>query len=482
MMVSRKDRNQQLELSNVANSQKTVEMGILPKVSIRRNLKVTEGDSGLTDEKEHTAPKTRKRRRMITLDTILERENLNKAWKRVKANKGSPGIDGMPVEALHEYLMMHGSELVESIKAGRYQPQPVRRVMIPKEEKGKFRPLGIPTTVDRFIQQAIAQKLNDEYESIFSPHCHGFRPIRSCQTAKDEVLKYANEGKRWVVDLDLSKFFDTVNHSKLLQILSDRIEDGRVISLIHKILRAPIAEDGKCTPCDIGTPQGGPVSPVLANILLNELDQELQRRGHAFVRYADDMMILCGSCRAAERILKNLKPFIEGKLFLKLNEEKSKICYIADSRLKFLGFGFWIARDGRIKVRPHQKSKAKCKARLKEITKRSRGQSLDTFRENLARFVRGWVNYFRETSMQQFIKETDQWLRRRIRQLYWKQWKKTRTRYAGLVKLGIPKETAWMWANSRKSYWRVAASQVLHMSLTNDFLRQMGWICLSDVA
>lgn len=449
-------------------------------MKIRQYLTIAKGGSGLTDEKEQTEPN--RRQRMVTLESILERGNLNKAWKQVKANKGSPGVDGMPVETLLEHLKTHGSEIVESIKVGKYTPQPVRRVMIPKEEKGKFRPLGIPTAIDRWIQQAIAQVLSTEYEPVFSNHSHGFRPARSCQTAREEVLRHANEGRRWVVDLDLAKFFDTVNHSKLLQILSDRIKDGRVISLVHKILRAPIAENGLCTPSEIGTPQGGPVSPILANIILNELDHELEKRGHAFVRYADDMMILCKSRRAAERTLRNLKPFIEGKLFLKLNEEKSKICYIADPRLKFLGFGFWSARKGEIKARPHQKSKAKCIARLKELTQRNRGQSLDTYRQKLEQFVRGWVNYFKGTALEVFIRETDKWLRRRIRQIYWKQWKKTKTKKAGLIKLGASEETAKMWANSRKSYWRIAGSHVLATTLTNEFLRNQGWKCLSDIA
>ena len=220
---------------------------------------------------------------MVTLEAILERNNLNRAYKQVKANRGGPGVDGMTVDEFLDYLRAHAVEIVETVKAGKYKPQPVRRVMIPKEEKGKFRPLGIPTAVDRVIQQAIAQKLSDEYEPVFSLHSHGFRPCRSCRTAK--------------------------------------LKDGRVVSLIHKILRAPIQEGDKITPCEIGTPQGGPVSPVLANIMLNELDHELERRGHRFVRYADDMMIFCRSRKAAERTLRHLKPYVEGKLFLKLNEQ-----------------------------------------------------------------------------------------------------------------------------------------------------------------
>lgn len=417
---------------------------------------------------------------MVTLEAILERNNLNRAYKQVKANKGGPGVDGMSVDDLLDYLRTHAVEIVESVKAGKYNPQPVRRVMIPKEEKGKFRPLGIPTAVDRVIQQAIAQKLSEEYEPIFSTHSHGFRPDRSCKSAIYEALEIANQGYVWVVDLDLSKFFDTVIHSKLLQLLSDKLGDGRVISLIHKILRAPIQEGDKITPCEIGTPQGGPVSPVLANIMLNELDHELERRGHRFVRYADDMIIFCKSRKAAKRTLEHLKPYVERKLFLKLNEQKTKICCITDPELKFLGFGFWASRGG-IKARPHQKSKAKCKQRLKALTSRSRGQSLDEFRRELRAFVLGWVNYFRFSSMKQFVKETDEWLRRRIRQIYWKQWKKTRTKFAALQKLGVSKGKAWEWANTRQSYWHIANSWILATTLTNATLRKLGWTCLGDV-
>lgn len=322
----------------------------------------------------------------------------------------------MEVGDLRAHLFEHGPELVQSIKAGKYKPQPVLRVLIPKEEKGKFRPLGIPTAIDRWVQQAVQQKLSEEYEKVFSESSHGFRPNRSCQTAVEQCLKLANEGYVWVVDLDLAKFFDTVNHSKLLQLLSERIKDGRVISLIHKFLRALVLEDGKSTPNTIGTPQGGPISPILANIMLNELDKKLEERGHSFVRYADDMMIFCKSRKAAERTLANIKPFIEKKLFLKLNEEKTKIRYIGSCDVKFLGFGFYAEKGGKIKDKPPQKSKDKCVKRLREITSRSRGQSLDAFRKQLSEFVRGWVNYFLRSDMAIFVRDTDKWLRRRIRQ------------------------------------------------------------------
>ena len=341
--------------------------------------------------------------------------------------------------------------------------------------------MGIPTAVDRLVQQAVQQKLSEEYETVFSDSSHGFRPNRSCQMAIEQCLKLANEGYVWVVDLDLAKFFDTVNHSKLLQLLSGRIKDGRVISLIHKFLRAPVLEDGKTTPNTIGTPQGGPISPTLANIMLNELDKKLEERGHPFVRYADDMMIFCKSRKSAERTLANIKPFIEKKLFLKLNEDKNKIRYIGSTDVKFLGFGFYAAKGRKIQARPHRKSKDKCLKRLKEITSRNQGQSLEAFRKQLSEFVRGWVNYFLRSDMTGFVQETDQWLRRRIRQIYWKQWKKNRTKYNALKKLGLSPSIAWQYANTRKSYWHIANSWILSTTLTNNFLRGLGWVCLGDV-
>ena len=388
----------------------------------------------------------------------------------------------MTVEELPDWLRQHHSELMQAIKEGSYKPQPVLRVLIPKEEPGKFRPLGIPTAVDRFVQQAVAQELSREYEKVFSDNSHGFRPSRSCHTAIRQADTLANEGYTWAVDLDLAKFFDTVNHSKLLRILSQRIRDGKLISLIHKFLRAPIVENGKVTPSTIGTPQGGPISPVLANIMLNELDQELEQRGHKFVRYADDMMILCRSKKSALRTLESIRHFIEERLLLKLNTEKSKVCRITDPSLKFLGFGFYRqTKDRRIVCVPHQKSKRKCKQRLKLLTLRSNGQSLESFRQKLKQFVVGWCNYFGIGAMSSFVKETDEWLRRRIRQLYWKQWKKIGTKFKALLKLGVAKEKAWMWANSRKGYWQIAHSWVLSTTLKTNFLRSIGWVCLGDV-
>lgn len=390
----------------------------------------------------------------------------------------------MEVGELLDHLKSHGAELIEDIQAGRYQPSAVSRVYIPKEN-GKKRPLGIPTVVDRFVQQAVAQVLSAEYETVFRDGSHGFRPKRSCSTAMDQALAYANDGYVWVVDVDLAQFFDTVSHGKLLQVLSKRVKDRRVVKLVHKTLRAPVSENGVIEKREIGTPQGGSVSPVLANILLHELDVELESRGHKYVRYADDLMVLCRSRKAAERTLARLKPFIEEKLFLQINVEKTKICRITDPELKFLGFDFWAkVRKGDkplICNRPHQKSLAKCKARLRDLTSRSRGQSLDVFRENLRRYVVGWAGYFGRASMARFVADTNQRLRRRIRMVYWKQWKKPSMRLKALRKLGVPEGKAYEWANSRKGCWRIAGSWVLSTSLDNAFLRKKGWVCMQDV-
>ena len=410
------------------------------------------------------------------LEAILSRGNMNAAYKRVKSNKGAGGVDRMSVDELFGWLVEHGAEMLEQIRDGRYKPSPVRRVEIPKETRGEFRKLGVPTVVDRVVQQAIAQVLTWIYEKKFSEASYGFRPKRSAHDALKRCKTNVDEGYVYVVDMDLEKFFDTVCHSKLMQVISRTIRDGRVLSLIHKYLNAGAMVKGLFERTEVGTPQGGPLSPLLSNIMLNELDRELERRGLRFVRYADDCMIFCRSRKAAERALAHILPFIEGKLFLKVNRQKTQIAHI--SRVKYLGYGFYI-KKGRCRYRIHPKSVQKLKSKLRVITSRSNGWGVEYRQMRLRQFVRGWVNYFKLADMKKLLETADEWLRSRIRAIYWKQWKRIRTRFENLQRLGIRKERAWEWANSRKSYTRTAHSPILTKSLTNERLAAQGWTTLS---
>ena len=348
------------------------------------------------------------------LEKILHRDNLNKAYKKVKSNKGSGGVDGMCVEELLTYLREHGKDLNQQILEGKYKPNPVRRVEIPKEEKGKYRKLGIPTVVDRVYQQAITQVLTPIFEKQFSENSFGFRPKRSAHDALKQCQRNANEGYVYVVDMDLEKFFDNVCQSKLIEVLSRTIKDGRVISLIHKYMNAGVVSKGLFEKTEVGVPQGGPLSPLLSNIMLNELDKELERRGHRFVRYADDCMIFCKSRKSAERTLRNILPYIEEKLFLKANREKTCVAYI--SKVKYLGYSFYRHKGFRFRV--HPKSVEKMKKKLRELTDRSNAWSNENRILKLKQFIKGWVNYFKLADMKQLLKETDKWLRHRIRAIY----------------------------------------------------------------
>ncbi len=409
------------------------------------------------------------------LEQILAPTNLNRAFKRVRSNRGSGGVDKMEVESLKDYLVMNKEKLIQSILDGRYRPNPVRRVEIPKE-KGK-RNLGIPTVVDRVIQQAIAQVLSPIYEKQFSQSSYGFRPKRNAHQALNKCRSYITDGYRYAIDMDLEKFFDTVNQSKLIEVLSRTVKDGRVISLIHKYLNAGVVIRNKFEETRIGVPQGGPLSPLLSNIMLNELDKELEKRGHRFVRYADDLVILCKSKRSAERTLANIVPYIEKKLFLRVNREKTATAYI--SRIKFLGYSFYVSKGvGRLRV--HPKSIAKMKERIKSLTSRSNGWGYARRKEALRQFITGWVNYFKLADMHKLLLGVDKWYRRRLRMVIWKQWKRVRTRWRNLIKLGINKYKAWEWANTRKGYWHIANSFILSRSVTNDRLKQAGYIFFSD--
>lgn len=410
------------------------------------------------------------------LESILSPINLNAAYKQVKRNKGGGGVDKMQVESLKDYLIQNKDGLLTSILQGKYRPNPVRRVEIPKDN-GQKRQLGIPTVVDRTVQQAIAQILTPLYEPQFSDHSYGFRPKRNAHQALQKCRGYITEGYGYAVDLDLEKFFDKVNHSKLIEALSRTVKDGRVVSLIHKYLKAGVQMGDSFETSDKGVPQGGPLSPLLSNIMLNELDKELERRGHKFVRYADDLIILCRSKRSAERVMKSIIRFIEEKLFLKVNKNKSRTTSV--SKIKYLGYSFYeIKGEGRLRV--HPKSVLKMKSRLKELTSRSNGWGNARRKEKLRQYITGWVNYFKMADMKSLLLRIDEWYRRRIRMVIWKQWKRIKTKLRNLIKLGVKKPKAWEWANTRKGYWHTANSFILKTTITTDKLIQADYVFLSD--
>lgn len=408
------------------------------------------------------------------LEEILSNYNMNIAYKRVKANKGSHGVDVMKVDELLTYLIQNGEQIRQSILSGRYNPQAIRRVEIPKDN-GKTRKLGIPVVVDRVIQQAIAQILTPIYEGKFSENSYGFRPNKSAHQAIKKCEEYINSGYEWAVDIDLAQFFDKVNHDKLIQIMSRDIKDGRVLSLVSKYLKAKVSVNGRLEESMLGTPQGGNISPLLSNIMLNELDQELSKRGLHFVRYADDCNIYVKTRKAAERVMKSITKFIEEKLLLEVNREKSKVD--RPWKLKFLGISFYNSKNG-ARIRIHEKSLVKFKKKLKEITSRSNGMSVEQKVEKLKQCIVGWVNYFKIADIKNTTNKLDEWLRRRIRMCYWKNWKRIKTKHDNLVKLGIPKYKAWEYANTSKSYWRISKSPILSKTLTNKYLEKIGLISI----
>lgn len=410
------------------------------------------------------------------LEQILSPSNLNRAYKRVRSNKGKGGVDKMEVDALKAYLVENRDELLQSIRDGKYRPKPVRRVEIPKEN-GRKRLLGLPTVVDKVIQQAITQVLSPIYEKQFSAHSYGFRPGRNAHQALEKCRDYISDGYIYAVDMDLQQFFDTVNHSKLVEILSRTIKDGRVISLIHKYLRAGVIIGNKFEETELGVPQGGPLSPLMSNVMLNELDKELQRRGHCFVRYADDLMIVCKSKRSAERTLRNIIPFIEDKLFLKVNKEKTNVSNI--SKTKFLGYTFY-RNKGRGRLRVHPSSIQKMKRRIKLLTSRSNGWGEARRKEALNQFIRGWVNYFKLADMKSLMQKVDLWYRRRLRMCIWKRWKLIRTRLRNLLKLGISNSKALKLASTRKGCWKISGTPTLNVAITKERLREAGYTFLLD--
>ena len=415
---------------------------------------------------------------MELLERVLSDNNIKNAIERLVSNKGASGIDGMKVEELYSYFYEHGEELKEQIRTRKYKPSPVRRVYIPKEN-GDKRSLGIPIVVDRVIQQAIVQVLSPIYEKQFSENSYGFRPGRSCEMAIVKLLEYFNDGYTWIVDIDLEKFFDNVCHDKLIAIIMKTIHDGELVSLVRKYLVSGVMENGVVSSTKVGTPQGGNLSPLLSNIMLNELDKELEKRGLRFTRYADDCIIVVKSEKAANRVMETITRFIEKKLGLKVNVTKSKVA--RPNQIKYLGFGFYYTtKTGIIKPKPHLKSIQKFKRKLKQLTKRSWSISLKNRIIKLNQVIRGWINYFKIADMKWAMTSLGKHLRRRIRCIIWKQWKTCRHRHECLLKLGVSKEKAKRTAYSRASYWHNSMSIVLQVAISNERLKKKGLVMPLD--
>lgn len=413
------------------------------------------------------------------LERILSRDNLNRAYKRVKANKGAPGIDGMTVEDALPWLREHREELLDQIRSGKYKPQAVRRKEIPKPDGG-IRKLGIPTVVDRIIQQAIAQRLTPIYEPLFSDGSYGYRPGRSAQMAIQKVKEYAEQGYTTAVLIDLSKYFDTLNHDLLMNMVREEVHDKRVIELIKRFLKSGVMENGLHIKTEEGSPQGGPLSPLLANIYLNKFDHEMESRGVHVIRYADDIVVLARTPRAGERLLESSRRYLEGKLKLKMNMDKSRVVSVYSKRnFKFLGFALGKGKDG-VFIRAHAKSLKKAKQKLKELTSRSQGRNVRVVMYKVKVFIRGWLGYFTIASMRNTMKSWDEWLRRRFRMYIWKQWKLPRTRMKNLMKLGLPKWRACEVAYSRKAYWRCAKHASVNMAISSKRLAQAGYYSILD--
>lgn len=406
------------------------------------------------------------------LNAVLASDNLARAWKRVKANKGAPGIDGVTIEDFPAHAREHWPALREQINQGRYQPQPVRRVEIPKPDGGK-RLLGIPTVTDRVVQQAIAQVLTPIFDPTFSDSSFGFRPGRNAHQAIRQVQAYVTAGYRIAVDLDLAKFFDSVDQDLLMGLLGRTIGDKRLLALIGRYLRAGVLVGEHLEPSTVGTPQGGPLSPLLANILLHQLDRELQRRGHRFARYADDLIVLVRSERAAQRVMRSLTRYLETTLKLKVNPAKSKVA--AMSECSFLSFTI----KGK-KIRWADKALAHFKHRVKELTGRSWGVSMEHRLDKLGQYVRGWTGYFGISQYYRPVPELDEWIRRRVRMCYWKQWRWARTKIRYLLALGVSLKTAIQHGVSSQSYWHMARTPALQQALSDAWLKAQGLVSVKD--
>ncbi|AIM15279.1 DNA polymerase [Bacillus sp. X1(2014)] len=405
----------------------------------------------------------------MLLNQILSRENMLLALQRVEKNKGSHGVDMMPVQNLRQHIVENWISIKEAILKGTYEPMPVRRVEIPKPDGG-VRLLGIPTVTDRLIQQAIAQVLSRIYDPMFSEHSYGFRSNRSAHDAVRKAKGYIRDGYRWVVDMDLEKFFDRVNHDRLMSTLAKTIKEKPLLKLIRKYLQAGVMINGVVSRTEEGTPQGGPLSPLLSNIVLDELDKELEKRGHKFVRYADDCNIYVKSKRAGERTMASVKRFIEGKLRLKVNEKKSAVD--RPWKRKFLGFSFTPSKEP--KVRIAKQSLKRMKKKVREITSRKMPYPMEYRIKKLNQYLLGWCGYFALADTKSIFEDLDGWIRRRLRMCLWKNWKTSKTRIRSLIKLGVPEWKAYEWGNSRKGYWRISKSPILHRTLGNSYWSNQG--------
>src|SRR5580704_10774236 len=403
------------------------------------------------------------------MEEVCERENLKEALRRVKANKGSAGVDGITVSGISDYLKQHWPAIREHLLNGTYEPKPVRRVEIPKPDGG-VRKLGIPTVLDRFIQQAVMQVLQRRWDRTFSDHSYGFRPGRSAHQAVAQAQQYIAEGHGWCVDLDLEKFFDRVSHDKLMGQIAKRVEDKRLLKLIRAFLHAGVMENGLVGPSVEGTPQGGPLSPLLSNLVLDELDRELERRGHRFVRYADDCNIYVRSERAGQRVMESVTQFITQRLKLKVNEAKSAVA--RPQERKFLGFSFTSGPKVRRIIAP--KAVDRFKRRIREITRRAKSVSLETTMEVLAPYLRGWRSYFGFCETPEVLLSLARWVRLRLRAARWRQWKTQRRRRAGLLALGVSPRLARNTAGSGHGPWYLARSQALARGLSNAYFRSLG--------
>lgn len=398
------------------------------------------------------------------MEQLLSRDNLLLALKQVERNKGSHGVDGMSVKFLRRHIMEHWHDIRRSIETGTYQPSPVRRVEIPKPNGG-VRQLGIPTVTDRFIQQAIAQVLTPLFDPGFSEHSYGFRPSRRGHDAVRKARHYIQQGYRWVVDMDLEKFFDKVNHDRLMMKVAEKVEDKTLLLLIRRFLQSGVMINGVVRDSEEGTPQGGPLSPLLSNIVLDELDKELEKRGHKFVRYADDCNIYVRTRKAGERVKASVTIFIEETLKLKVNQEKSAVD--RPWKRKFLGFSFSFHLKPKVRIAPQ--SLQRVKQKIRQITSRKRPVFLGDRIEELNEYLMGWLGYFALADTPSVFKRLDEWVRRRLRMCLWKQWKLPRTKVKRLIALGVPKGKAYEWGNSRKGYWRISKSPVLHRTLDKRF-------------